>query len=101
MEISGGLVGEKQLGMQEYRASDTYELLLASGKLAGEEIFFAYDVKAIQGVANQADAFLVGDVFIRERDLEIFKDGEVVNQVIALKNKTNVGLVQLVALFGV
>src|SRR6266851_8322444 len=55
VQVAGGLVGEDELGILNDRACYTNELLLAAGKLVGEEIFFADDVEAVENVANQAD----------------------------------------------
>src|ERR1700682_617401 len=54
VEVAGGLVGEDELGVLNDRARDPDELLLTSGKLVGEEIFFADDVEAVEDVADQA-----------------------------------------------
>src|SRR5713101_1343713 len=101
VEVAGGLVGEDELGILDDRASDANELLLAAGKLVGEEIFFADDVEAVEDIANQADALFVGDIFVGERDFEIFEDGEIVDEVIALEDEADVGFVQLVAFLDV
>src|SRR6266436_1890555 len=55
VQVAGGLVGEDELGILNDRACYANELLLAAGKLVGEEIFFADDVEAVENVANQAD----------------------------------------------
>src|SRR5450432_3335475 len=99
MKISGGLIGEKQFRMQDYRAGHANELLLASRKLIGKQIFFADDVKAIESIADQADAFLVRNVLVGERYFKVFEHGQVVNQMIALEDKSNVGFVEFVAGF--
>src|SRR5258708_31738996 len=97
VEIAGGLVSEDELRILNHRAGHANQLLLSAGKLVGEEVFLADDVEAIEDVADEADALLVRNVFIGERDFEIFEDGEIVDQVIALENEADVGLVQLVA----
>src|ERR1700676_2321014 len=87
--------------MQDNRASDTHKLLLTYGKLVVEQILFSYDVKPVQSIAHQAHAFLMRNIFIREGHLQIFKHGQIVDQVIALKNKTDVRLVKFITLLGV
>src|SRR6266850_1499267 len=52
MQISGRLVGQDDPRLGHYRASDADKLLLAAGELSGKKIFLAYDLKSIQGVAN-------------------------------------------------
>src|SRR5213082_1698300 len=60
------------------------------GELVREKIFLAHDVKSVEGVANQANAFLVRHVLVGERDLQIFENGQIVDEVITLKHKANV-----------
>src|ERR1700746_3426314 len=101
MEVPGGLIGKDQLRVHNHGAGDAHELLLPAGKLIGEQILLAHDVEAIQSIANPADAFLMGDVLVGKRYFEIFKYREIVDQVIALKDKPNVGFVQFIAFFDV
>src|SRR5258708_6237326 len=101
VEIAGGLVSEDQLRILNHRARYAHELLLSAGKLVGEEVFLADDVEAIEDVADEADALLVRNIFIRKRDFEILENGEIVDQVIALENEADVRFVQLVAFLDV
>src|SRR5258707_2643606 len=101
VQVAGRLVGEDELGILDDRAGDAHELLLAAGKLVGEEILLADNVEAVEDVADQADALLVRNVFVRKRDFEVLEDGEIVDQVIALEDEADVGFVQLVAFFDV
>src|SRR6266436_5765623 len=101
VQVARRLVGEDKLGILDDRARDAHKLLLAAGKLVGEEIFFADDVEAVENVADQADAFLVRNVFVGERYFEVLEDREIVDQVVALKDEADIGFVQLVALFDV
>ena len=52
VEISGRLIGENNPGICHYSAGYPHKLLLATGKLAGEKIFLAYDLKSIERVAD-------------------------------------------------
>src|SRR6266849_1891956 len=101
VQVAGGLVGEDELGILDDRAGDAHELLLAAGKLVGEEIFFADDVEAVEDVADQAHALFVGNILVGERDFKVLEDGEIVDQVVALKDEADIGFVQLVAFFDV
>src|SRR5271154_3507618 len=100
MQIAGGFVSEYELGILNDRAGDTDKLLLATGKLIGEQIFFGDDVEAVENVGDQAGTLFVRNIFVGERDFQVLVDGEIVDQVIALKHKTDVVLVQFVALLG-
>src|SRR4029077_192547 len=52
-------------------------------------------------VADQADAFLVRNILVGQRDFEVLEDSEIVDQVVALKDEANVGFMRLVAFFDV
>src|SRR2546421_12954910 len=101
MEIPSRLIGEDQLRTKDHRAGDSHKLLLAAGELVREKIFLAHDVKSVEGVANQANAFLVRHVLVGERDLQIFENGQIVDEVITLKHKANVRFMQFVTLLDV
>jgi len=98
MQVTGGLVGQNQLGALNDGAGDSHELLLPARKLIGEEVFFANDVEAVEDVANEADALFVGDVFIGEGDFQVLEDRQVVDEVVALENEADIGFVKLIAL---
>src|SRR5579859_157417 len=86
------------------RAGDAHELLLASGKLAGIQILLADDLEAIEGVGDKTLSLLAGNIFIRERQIDIFLHSEIVEQVIALEDHADVAfghLAALLALHGV
>src|SRR6266404_1198626 len=76
MQISCRLVSKNKLGILNHGAGDANKLLLTARKLIGEEVFLSDDVKAVQNVADQADALFVRNVFVGERDFEIFEDSE-------------------------
>src|SRR5260370_6106445 len=97
VKITGGFVSQNELGILNHRAGHADELLLAAGKLIGEKVFLAVNVEAVEDVADQADALLVRNVFVRKRDFEVLEDGEIVDQVVALKDEADIGFVQLVA----
>ena len=101
VKIAGGLIGQDELGILDDRARDADELLLAAGELTGEEIFFADDIEAVEGVADEAGPLLVRDIFVGEGDFEIFVNGEVVDEVVGLEDEADVVFVELVALLGV
>jgi hypothetical protein len=56
-------------------------------------------MEAVEGVADEALTLFAGDVFVGEGELEIFEDGEIVDEVVALEDKADVGFVQFVAMF--
>src|SRR5437879_13590975 len=90
MEIPSRLIGEDQLRTKDHRAGDSHKLLLAAGELVREKIFLAHDVKSVEGVENQANAFFVRHVLLGKRDLQILENGLIVDEVLLWKNKANV-----------
>src|SRR5260370_14745181 len=92
-------MGEDQLRSENHGTSHAHKLLLAARELVWEKVFLAHDVEAMERVANQAHAFFVRHILVGERNLEILEHRQVVDQVIALKDKTHVRFVKFVALF--
>jgi hypothetical protein len=78
MEISGGLVGEEQLRVGDQGPRHADELLLAARKLIRKEVLLADDLEAVERVRDERGALGAFDVPIRERDVEVLGDGEVV-----------------------
>src|ERR1700738_4766420 len=87
MKISGRLVRQDQLRAGNDRARDTNELLLTSGKLARIKILFCHHLKSIERVRHDRGPLGLTNFSIRQRDFEIFVDGQVVEQMVLLKNK--------------
>jgi hypothetical protein len=98
VKVAGGFVRQNQLGALNDRARHTDQLLLTAGKLVREQVFFANDVEAVEDVANQANALFVRHVFVGEGNFQVLVHGQVVDQVVALKNEPDVGFVQLIPL---
>src|SRR5437667_120100 len=83
----------------DYRARNSDELLLPARELAGEQIFLGYDLKAVESVGDHALPLLVGNVFVRKRQVDVLAYGEIVEQMIALENHADVLLRELGTLF--
>ena len=90
MKVAGRFVSQNQPRVRNHRTGDADKLLLSTRQLSWIEIFLADDLKAVERVTNDRLPVLAADVAIRERQLEIFEDCLIVDQVIALKNKTDV-----------
>src|SRR5882672_11830577 len=101
MQVSGRLIGKDELRTENHGSRHPDELLLASGKLIREEILLADNVEAVEGITNQADAFLVRHVLVRQRHFQVFKYSQIVDQVVALKDEADIRFVQLVAFLDV
>ena len=90
VEIARGLIGEQKRGFVNNGAGYADQLLLTARELRGEEVFLADDAEAIKGVSDQSLTLGAGDVFVGERQVDVLGDGEVVEQVIALKDHADV-----------
>ena len=98
MKIPCRLVSKNQFRPLDHRAGYSDQLLLSARELVWEQIFLPDNIETIQSVADQTDALFVRDVPVRQWNLKIFVHGKIVDQVIALKYESDIGLVQLVAL---
>ena len=94
VEVAGRFVGQDELWLGDDRARDRDELLLAAGELARVEIFFSDDRETIKGIGDKSGAFRFAVTSIREGNVEIFVDGQVVEQVVVLKNEPNLLVAQ-------
>ena len=99
MEVAGRLVGQDELRLGDDRARDADELLLSTGELARVEIFFPDDREAIEGVGDKRGAFGFAVTAIGKGNVEILVNGQVVEQVVVLKNETDLLVAQRGALF--
>src|SRR5207247_9828076 len=88
VQVACRLVGKDQLRIAHHRARYAYQLLLAAGELAGIQIFLTYNLKTIKNLGYHARALRARQIAIGKRNIEIFVDGQVIEQVIALKEKT-------------
>src|SRR5438105_10857969 len=99
MQISGGFVREKKFRLGDDGAGDADELLLAAGKLPRIQIFLADDLKTIQRVGHQRGAFALTIMPIGKRDIEVLVNGQIIEQMILLKNESDSLVTQRGALF--
>src|SRR5712671_6287482 len=99
MQIAGRFVREQERGLMDDGASDSDELLLSPRELAGVEVFFCDDLETIEYIRHEALTLIAGNVFVREWQVDILLNGEIVEQVIALEDHPDVFLGQLAASF--
>ncbi len=98
MEAAGWLIGENELGITDDGASDSDELLLTAGELVWVESFLADDLETVEDIGDHTVALGFFDVAVGKREIEVFRNGQIIEQMILLKNEANVFLVQLNAL---
>src|SRR6266403_298711 len=101
VEIASRLVSQDDSRVCYHSASNAYELLLSARKLAGEEIFLTDDLKSIERVTDNRLPVLLADVAIRKRQLEILENSLIVEEVVTLKDKTDIAIAQIGTFFGV
>src|SRR4030095_274888 len=89
MKVAGRFVGQDQFRTGNDRARNADELLLAAGKLARVKVLLCDDLKFIERVCADRGPLVATDFSIRERDLEIFVNRQIVEQMVLLKNKTD------------
>src|SRR6185436_13615653 len=99
MQVSGRLIGEDHPGTGNYRARDSNQLLLPAGELVRIEILLADDLKPVNDVGDNALAIRFFDIPVGQRNLEILVDGQMIEEVIALKNESDVLIAQVGAVF--
>ena len=100
MQISGRLVRQNQFWVGDDRASDADQLLLSAGKLPRIQILFRYDLKTVERVRYSRLALVLADLSIGERNLEIFINRQIVEQMILLENETDLFVAQRGSFFG-
>src|SRR3954452_19602006 len=97
MQVTGRLVREDELRIGNDGARNADELLLSAGKLARVEVLFSDDVEAVERVGHNRSPFLFPDMPIGERDVEVLVNGEVVQQVVLLKDEPDLLVAQRAA----
>src|SRR5260370_8640047 len=78
VEIASRFVSQDDSRVCYHSASNAYELLLSTGKLAGEKIFLADDLKSIERVTDNRLPVLLFDVSIRKRPLDIPENSSII-----------------------
>ena len=89
VKIASGLVGEDQFRVRDHRAGDADKLLLSARQLPRIKVLLSHDVKAIERVADNGIAPGLVHVAIGKGNVQVFVDGEIVEQMISLENKAD------------
>jgi len=82
------------LGLPITARATATKLLLAAGKLVRIERFFTDDLEAVENIGHHSFALSFLDVAIGEGQVEIFRDGEIIEQVVLLENEADIFFVQ-------
>src|SRR5580704_714135 len=78
---------------------NSHQLLLPAGKLAGIQILFGDNLETIQSIGYKALPPGSRNVLIGKREIDILLHRQVVEEVIALKDHSDVELGKLASLF--
>ena len=95
VQAAGGFVGENQLGLSNHGAGNGDELLLSAGELVRIQRFLADDLEAVKNIRHHPFAFGLLNIAVGKRQIEIFRDSEIIEQVILLEDEADVFFVQL------
>src|SRR5882724_4517876 len=99
VQIASWLIRQQQFGRGNDGAGYSDELLLAAGKLPRIQIFFADNLKTIERVGHECGAFALTIMPIRERNIEVLVNRQIVEQMILLENESDLLISQCGALF--
>src|SRR2546430_122459 len=100
MKISSRFISQDQLWTGNDRARHADKLLLAARKLARIQILLRDHLKSIERIGYDRGPLVPADFSIRQRDLEVFVNRQIVEQMILLKNEADVLVAQRRAFLG-
>src|SRR5207302_2668881 len=92
-------VSKQKFGRGDNGAGYPDELLLTAGELPRIQIFFADDLKTVERVGHERSAFALTIMSIREWNIEVLVNGQIVQQMILLENESDLLVSQTGALF--
>src|SRR5690606_36027137 len=98
VQAAGRLVGQHDARVRDDRPRDGDLLLLPAGELSRVEILLADDLESVENLGDAGLTLLARHVAVRQRDVQILVDGQVVEQMEVLEHEADVVLVQPVAL---
>src|SRR4029453_19175288 len=99
MKVASRFVSKEKSGVGNDRASDADKLLLSAGKLTRVQVFFADDLETIERVGHECGALAFAIFAIRQRNVEVLVNRKIVEQVILLKDETDLLVAQRRSLF--
>ncbi len=98
VEVAGGLVGEDELGVGDHGAGNGHALLLSARELLREVLGAVGDGHPLHHGRNPLFALCGADVQVAQRQLYVFIDVQLVDEVEALEHEADVALAELGAL---
>ena len=94
VEIPGRFIGQNDPWFCDEGAGNADELLLSARELTWLEILFPDDTEAIEHITNDGIAFPFRSVAAGQRHFDVFVDGQVVEEMVALEHEADVLLLQ-------
>ena len=95
IQVTGGLVGEDELGVGDDGTGDGHTLLLTARELLREVLGAMLDGHALHDGVHTLLALTGGDVHVTQRQLNVLKHIQLVDEVEALEHKADVALAEL------
>src|SRR5438067_2130237 len=89
IEVSGGLIGEKDRGLGDERAGDGDALLLAAGKLVGAVLDSIAEADGLEGLLCVATAVPPAGAGVDEGELDVFEGGEAWEELEGLEDEAD------------
>src|SRR5690606_19663778 len=86
VEVAGRFICQENPWSAGDGAGDTYQLLLSSRKLGGEEILFGHHPKSVQQLGNDAFPLRGAHIPVEQGSFYIFVDGQLIDQVVGLED---------------
>src|SRR5439155_8648330 len=99
MQISSWLVRQQEFGRGNDSAGYPDKLLLATGELPRIQIFLADNLKTIERVRHQSSPFALTIMPIREWNIEVLVNRQIVEQMILLENQSDLVISQIGPVF--
>ena len=94
VQIPRGFVRQQKLRLNDQSPGNTHHLLFSTGELMGEELGFLRQFEALEHLVDLLFSLSRLDFFIDQRGFNVLVYGEIVDQMVRLKNETDVMLVQ-------
>ena len=95
VEVTRRLVGKDELGVGDDGTGDGHTLLLTTAQLLREVVLAVLDGHARHDVFHALAALGGGDVHVAQRQLDVFKHVQLVDEVEALEHEADVALAEL------
>src|SRR5216684_7220889 len=85
-----GSSAKQQRRLMDDGPCDPYQLLLPARELAWVQVLLGDNLETIRRIGDKALQLATWDVFVRERQIDVFQHREIVEQVITLKNHADI-----------